>query len=139
VLKQLRYLHDLAQRNALVLLLSLPSGAGLAHELIAGVHGGQVLGGSARDMAQRQAGDLGVLACLGLAMGVADLAGLDAYLRRAVRAPTDSAPRPRRSRQCRPCTGAAASATFCMPCSMVSSDGVALGPVAAVQSGSNVR
>jgi hypothetical protein len=92
VLKQLRYLHDLAQRNALALLLSLPSGAGLAHELIAGVHGGQVLGGSARDMAQRQAGDLGVLACLGPAMGVADLAGLDAYLRRAVRAPTDSAP-----------------------------------------------
>ena len=51
-----------------------------------------MLGGSARDMAQRQAGDLGVLACLGPAMGVADLAGLDAYLRRAVRAPTDSAP-----------------------------------------------
>jgi hypothetical protein len=29
--------------------------------------------------------------------------------------------------------------TFCMPCSMVSSDCVVLGPVAAVQSGSNVR
>jgi len=29
--------------------------------------------------------------------------------------------------------------TFCMPCSMVSSDVVALGPVAAVQSGSSVR
>jgi hypothetical protein len=29
--------------------------------------------------------------------------------------------------------------TFCMPCSRVSSDGVVLGPVAAVQSGSNVR
>ena len=28
-------------------------------------------------------------------------------------------PRSRRSRQCRPCTGAAASATFCMPCSRV--------------------
>ena len=28
--------------------------------------------------------------------------------------------------------------TFCMPCSMVSSDGVALGPVTAVQSGCNV-
>jgi hypothetical protein len=29
--------------------------------------------------------------------------------------------------------------TFCMPCSMVSSDDVVLGPVAAVQSNSNVR
>ena len=29
--------------------------------------------------------------------------------------------------------------TFCMPCSMVSSDGVVPGPVAAVQSGTNVR
>jgi len=29
--------------------------------------------------------------------------------------------------------------TFCMPRSVVSSDGVVLGPVAAVQSGSNVR
>ena len=28
---------------------------------------------------------------------------------------------------------------FCMPCSRVSSDGVVLGPVAAVQGGSNVR
>lgn len=63
MLKRLRYLRDLAQRNALALLL--PSdGAGLAHKLIAGVHGGRVSGGNAGDMAQRQASDRGVLACL---------------------------------------------------------------------------
>jgi hypothetical protein len=92
-----------------------------------------VSGGSAADMAQRQASDRGVLACLRPTVGINDLAGLDAHLRRRCACRPIARPRSRRSRQRRPCTTAAAL-TFCMPCSTVSSDAVALGLVTAVQS-----